>query len=373
MANICKTVNLYTRKIRGGKMLSFFLDYYPGFRDEATNKVMRHESLGIYIYAHPKTQREKDYNARLTEKAEALRCRRYEEIVNERYEFFDKNKLNGSFIDYFRTYARKKNSRYEQAFLHFERFVGGKCTFGEVSVELCNKFLEYLRSTHQVIHTNRKLHTNTIASYWSAFLGTLHTAHRDKKIKENPCPYLERVKTIPSDKVGLSAEELIRVAETPCEIPVLKTAFLFSCLTGLRKSDVKTFSWEMIQPEADGTLYLTTRMQKTQEIVHNPIGEEALQLIDGNREGLIFPEFKDSMTQAPFKRWMKAAGITKDITYHGSRHTFCSLQLEAGTDPRTVQALVGHKNLTTTQCYLDSINSRKKEAANRITLKRATE
>lgn len=373
MANICKTVNLYTRKIRGGKMLSFFLDYYPGYRDETTNKVMRHESLGIYIYAHPKTQREKDYNARLTEKAEALRCRRYEEIVNERYDFFDKNKLNGSFIDYFRTYARKKNSRYEQAFLHFERFVGGKCTFGEVSVELCNKFLEYLRTTHQVIHQKRKLHPNTIASYWSAFLGTLHAAHRDKKIKENPCPYLERVKTIPSDKVGLSAEELIRVAETPCEIPVLKTAFLFSCLTGLRKSDVKTFSWEMIQPEADGTLYLTTRMQKTQEIVHNPIGEEALQLIDGNREGLIFPEFKDSMTQAPFKRWMKAAGITKDITYHGSRHTFCSLQLEAGTDPRTVQALVGHKNLTTTQCYLDSINSRKKEAANRITLKRATE
>ena len=76
MANICKTVNLYTRKIKGGKMLSYFLDYYPGYRDEATNKVMRHESLGIYIYAHPKTQREKDYNARLTEKAEALRCRK---------------------------------------------------------------------------------------------------------------------------------------------------------------------------------------------------------------------------------------------------------------------------------------------------------
>lgn len=168
MANICKTVNLYTRKIKGGKMLSFFLDYYPGYRDETTNKVLRHESLGIYIYAHPKTQREKDYNARLSEKAEALRCRRYEEIVNERYEFFDKNKLNGSFIDYFKKYAGKKNSRYEQAFLHFNLFTGGKCTFAEITVELCNKFLEYLRTTHQVIHQKRKLHPNTIASYWSA-------------------------------------------------------------------------------------------------------------------------------------------------------------------------------------------------------------
>ena len=115
MSNICKTVNLYTRKIKGGRMLSYFLDYYPGYRDETTNKVLRHESLGIYIYAHPKTLREKDYNARLSEKAEALRCRRYEEIVNERYEFFDRNKLNGSFIDYFKKYAGKKNSRYEQA------------------------------------------------------------------------------------------------------------------------------------------------------------------------------------------------------------------------------------------------------------------
>ena len=35
-------------------MLSFYLDYYPGFRDQETMKVTRHEALGIYIYAHPK-------------------------------------------------------------------------------------------------------------------------------------------------------------------------------------------------------------------------------------------------------------------------------------------------------------------------------
>jgi hypothetical protein len=52
-------------------------------------KVQRHESLGIYIFAKPKNQRERDYNERMTEKAEALRCRRYESIVNERYDFFD--------------------------------------------------------------------------------------------------------------------------------------------------------------------------------------------------------------------------------------------------------------------------------------------
>ena len=61
------------------------------------------------------------------------------------------------------------------------------------------------------------------------------------------------------------------------------------------------------------------------------------------------------------------------VLFHLARHTFCSLQLEAGTDSRTVQELVGHKNLATTQRYLDSVDRRKKEAANRITLKRKTE
>ena len=77
MNNICKTVSLRTRKIKKGTWLSFYLDYYPGFRDESTMKVVRHESLGIYIYAKPKNQRERDYNDRMTEKAEALRCRRH--------------------------------------------------------------------------------------------------------------------------------------------------------------------------------------------------------------------------------------------------------------------------------------------------------
>ena len=50
MSNICKTVTLRTRKIMKGTWLSFYLDYYPGYRDESTMKVQRHESLGIYIF-----------------------------------------------------------------------------------------------------------------------------------------------------------------------------------------------------------------------------------------------------------------------------------------------------------------------------------
>ena len=149
MSNICKTVTLRTRKIKGGEQLSFYLDYYPGYRDESTMKVMRHESLGIYIYAKPKSQREKDYNDRMREKAEALRCRRYESIVNERYDFFDRDKMKGDFLAYFKQKADKKNCKWQHVYKHFEAFCEGKCTFGEIDVDLCNKFREYFIPLHR--------------------------------------------------------------------------------------------------------------------------------------------------------------------------------------------------------------------------------
>ena len=77
----CKNVALRVRTLKNGK-LSFYLDYYPGYRDRETMKVIRHESLGIYIYAKPKNQRERQFNEAMSEKAEAIRCQRYNDIVN---------------------------------------------------------------------------------------------------------------------------------------------------------------------------------------------------------------------------------------------------------------------------------------------------
>ena len=80
--------------------------------DESTMKVQRHESLGFYIFAKPKNQRERDYNERITEKAEALRCRRYESIVNERYDFFDREKEKGYFLSWLVSILSRKPFRF---------------------------------------------------------------------------------------------------------------------------------------------------------------------------------------------------------------------------------------------------------------------
>ena len=94
----CKTVTLRTRPLKNG-MLSYYLDYYPGYRDQETMKTIRHEGLNIYIYANPKNERERNFNATMSEKAEAIRCRRFESIVNDRYDFFDRHKLKADFLN----------------------------------------------------------------------------------------------------------------------------------------------------------------------------------------------------------------------------------------------------------------------------------
>ena len=113
-----------------GKEENEVLDYNPGYRDESTMKVIRHESLGIYIYAKPKNQMEQKYNLNLMARAEAIRCRRFEAIVNERYDFFDKEKMKGDFLAYFKKLADKKNSKWQHVYMHFRTFTQGKCTFG---------------------------------------------------------------------------------------------------------------------------------------------------------------------------------------------------------------------------------------------------
>ena len=364
----CKTVTLRTRPLKNG-MLSYYLDYYPGYRDQETMKTIRHEGLNIYIYANPKNERERNFNATMSEKAEAIRCRRFESIVNDRYDFFDRHKLKADFLEYYRRQLRKHDQKWEFVYHHFYNFVHGKCTFEEIDIDLCNKFREYLLNAKQLRRDDR-ISKNSASGYWSTFKGLLKILYRNRLIKTNINDFLDKIEIEDTPKDYLSVEELYKLAETPCKKPILKTAALFSCLTSLRISDILSLQWHEIVDFAAGgkCVHTITQKTKTEDII--PVSDEALQLIGYSPEktGLVFKGLKRSWTQQPMKEWIRKAGITKNITFHSYRRTYATLQGAAGTDIRTIQSNMAHKSITTTQRYMKVVDSNKREASNRISL-----
>ena len=73
MLHTCTKVTLRQREITNGR-ISLYLDYYPAVRHPETMIMSRREYLGIYIYARPKNEMEREFNNDMLMKAEAIRC-----------------------------------------------------------------------------------------------------------------------------------------------------------------------------------------------------------------------------------------------------------------------------------------------------------
>ena len=243
----------------------------------------------------------------------------------------------------------------------------------EVDREFCRGFVAFLRTCKS--HRGKE----TISETTARLLMYRIAAAMDKAVVEglipnNPFRALdakEKPKIRASRREFLTVEELKVLINTPCRFDIVKRAFLFSCFTGLRYSDMKSLLWSEVHTAADGkTLYIEHRQVKTKKTVTIPLSEEALRWMPKQVDGIdqVFHELKISTgtVEDVLKEWMKDCKIDKHITYHCSRHTAATTLLTLGANLYVVSKLMGHSSIQMTEVYAKIVDQKKVETMNLV-------
>lgn len=135
----------------------------------------------------------------------------------------------------------------------------------------------------------------------------------------------------------------------------VRDAFLFCCYTGLRFSDFRKLKDECFQ-ELKGKTWLVIKTEKTGYDVKIPLylmfGGKALELMENYPSVSAFSGIGcNADTNRHLAELQQMAGIRTRTTFHTARHTCATLLCHQGVPITTVQKILGHTKLTTTQLY----------------------
>jgi integrase len=359
------------RQRQKGDKISLYLEYY-------SNGKRQYEYLNLYLTPNPEkgklTNAVKEENKRILALAESIRSKRHLEIQNSTYDFHDKEKMKAFLIMYMEALAEKRKDskgnygNWDSTIKHLKKYCPRDIQFNQVNKNFVEGFKEYLLK-EATTKTGASISINTKYSYFNKFKAALKQAVKDGIIKTNPAETIEGFTQGDPVREFLTLDEVKVLAKTECRNDLMKRAFLFGCLTGLRFSDIQKLKWSELHHSTELGHYIRFIQQKTKGAETLPISDEAFSLIGerGKPGEVVFPNliYSDSRNHDLY-RWFAKAGIEKHITFHCARHTYATLQLTLGTDIFTVSKLLGHRHLKTTQIYANVIDEKKTVAANKI-------
>ncbi len=374
-------VHLRKKKLKTGK-LSLYIEYYKGTQTLVNGKVKHlrdYEYLQLYLISNPNSSSEKKKNREQLELAEQILAIRKSEIYQGKYRIQNNHRGRTTLLDF---YEMKKEERYQTkgnydnwdaAQKHLERYCPNHITFNDVDIDFIKGFKKYL-DTVAVTKSKKNLSQNTKHTYFNKFKACLNAAFEEGYLKENLIKKVKGFAMGESTREYLTSDELQRLSKTPCKFPILKRAFLFSTLTGIRWSDINKLVWSEVRDEgkdeASNSIFrIVFQQKKTEGVEYLYISKQARNLL-GEREEPKDRVFRNLHYSAHMNlqllRWCMFAGITKHITFHSARHTNAVLLLENGADIYTVSKRLGHKEIRTTEIYAKIIDKKMKEAANLV-------
>ncbi|MBC3539810.1 tyrosine-type recombinase/integrase [Rufibacter sediminis] len=294
--------------------------------------------------------------------AEAARLKVEQQLVNDQYGLIDLKSKPTDFLSYFLEIAEEKKaskgnySVWVSAIKQLKTYSKGSLQFSHVDKKFVEGFKAYL---------TKEVGQNSADSYFNKFKATLRRAFEDRIIFENPAFRVKGIGQAETNREYLTIDEVQNLANAKCETEELKRAFLFSCYTGLRWSDVVSIQWKDI---VDGDNLNFRPVKTTNKFIHLPLNQTALNILGQPSEPQkkIFNIKYSAHNNMRLLQWCLRAGITKHITFHCARHTFATLALTNGADLYVIQKLLGHSHIKTTAIYAKIVDIKKKEAVNMI-------
>lgn len=216
--------------------------------------------------------------------------------------------------------------------------------------------------------SKRKLNASSIARKLAALRSFFKYLVMEDQIAYNPFQYLpspKKEKNLPKFLTEKETHIILDVFKTHSHKFMLRDEALMELLysTGVRVHEAVGLNVEDID-YWNGMIRVLGKGQKERII---PVGEKAVKSIQSylndreKKEGL---KIKGALFLNPLKkrlsargvrkiidRWLLNCSIAKHVTPHMFRHSFATHLLNQGCDLRTVQELLGHKSLSTTQIY----------------------
>ena len=364
------------RRMTPSGRISLYLDIY-------LNGKRSYEYLKLYLVPEISRQ-DRQKNTETLQLAETIKAKRLVELRNNEFGFKTSLKKDSSFYDYYITMCKerfrgKSTSNFGhwipclKHLLKYEPRLK-QLKWRDIDRDFILGFKRYLETEAYAWtvdgqkRRDRRLSRNSQASYFNKLRSCCNHAYNDRIIATNPFRDIEGIKTEEGKRMYLTIDEVRMLADTKCRYPAVKRAFLFSCLTGLRRSDIMKLTWGEVYQQG-GYTRIIFKQKKTGGLEYLDISPQAAELMGtrGLSSDNVFGWIHSpSVTNYALQDWCIAAGIRKKITFHCGRHTFAVMMLDLGVDIYTVSKLLGHKEISTTQIYAKVLDKNKQAAVDRI-------
>ena len=278
------------------------------------------------------------------------------------------------FITYLHNVKKTSNNTemsYKRDLMKFRKYMEeqGIESVDQITVTSLNSFILYLEKNGFA--------AATISRNIAAIKAFFHYSLKEGTIKADPSEALKSPKIEKHVPEVLTPEEVVRLLEQPKgEAPKeLRDKAMLELLyaTGIRVSELISISVEDVNLQMG---YIVCKDATKERVI--PFGSEAkhalIHYLNQGREAMIADNHShvlftncsgQQMSRQGFwkliKYYAKKAGIESDITPHTLRHSFAAHLVENGADLRSVQEMLGHSDISTTQIYASMNHNRIRE------------